>query len=219
MKKLLFSAAIAATMIGCSSPESKSEAQTAENKSEAATVDTENCPYVLANNGLEVHWTAYKTSEKIGVNGRFEDIMAEGMDANAEPIMVFQHAKVIIPIAGLNSDNEIRDPKIKDSFFGSLGINELIGKVRTIEPTTETNGKITLSVMFNQIENPVVGEYTVEGNEITAKFDINVEEWNAASGITELNKVCEDLHTGADGKSVLWPDVTVTIKAKVKKAC
>jgi hypothetical protein len=43
------------------------------------------------------------------------------------------------------------------------------------------------------------------------KATMNVNDWNASAALASLNKVCLDLHRGADGVSKTWSEVTLDI--------
>ena len=43
------------------------------------------------------------------------------------------------------------------------------------------------------------------------KATMNVTNWNASDALSSLNKVCIDLHRGADGVSKTWSEVGLNI--------
>ncbi len=47
-------------------------------------------------------------------------------------------------------------------------------------------------------------KYFAEGNSITINGQTDMVNWVVQGFVDALNKVCLDLHTGQDGKSVLW---------------
>ena len=44
--------------------------------------------------------------------------------------------------------------------------------------------------------------------------NMDITNWNALDALAALNKVCEILHTGADGVSKTWSDVALNITTK-----
>lgn len=47
-------------------------------------------------------------------------------------------------------------------------------------------------------------KYFTEGNSTTINGKTDIVNWEVQGFVDALNKVCLDLHTGQDGKSVLW---------------
>lgn len=199
---------------GASAP--KEEVAAEEPKVEAKEV----CTYSYDNESTEVLWVAYKYTEKTGVKGVFDSVVVSGVNEGAMPSDVLAGAEFQIYTGSVNSGDATRDPKIKASFFGTMaGGGEIItGKVASIEGN-ETEGKVVFNVAMNGQEAQVPGSYTVTDNKLEVEADITVESWNAKGSLDELNKVCEDLHKGQDGKSILWPDVKLFVSTTLKKAC
>ena len=79
------------------------------------------------------------------------------------------------------------------------------------------DGTAVFTLSMNGTEQEVTGEYEVEDNVLSLVSNIDVSAWGAESGIAALNKVCDELHKGEDGKSVLWPDVKINIKASLSR--
>ncbi len=70
---------------------------------------------------------------------------------------------------------------------------------------------------MNNITNEIPFSYTLKTDTIFIDATINLTDWKGDEAINALNKVCYDLHKGADGISKLWPDVSVNIKLPVNK--
>jgi hypothetical protein len=48
---------------------------------------------------------------------------------------------------------------------------------------------------------------------------IELGNWSAQPNVDALNKVCYDLHKGADGVSKLWPEVKLEVSTTLNKNC
>lgn len=72
---------------------------------------------------------------------------------------------------------------------------------------------------MNDISIDVEGDYTFESNTFTFDSMVDVASWNGLPGITALNTVCEDLHTGEDGVSKLWSEVQLSFSTTLKSDC
>ena len=189
--------------------------QSSEKKSSDTTPTEEKCTYSLKTDELRVAWKAYKFTEKVGVNGRFDSISTKLTNESADsPDKLLEGLTLIIKTNGLNSDNEDRDNKIKTQFFGNIKGEEMVGSIKKI-----TDEKIVIALTINEIEKEVSLDYEITDTEITANGQINVNDWEGQAGITALNKVCEELHQGTDGKSVLHPDVKMSVSVPILKNC
>jgi hypothetical protein len=64
---------------------------------------------------------------------------------------------------------------------------------------------------MNGITQKVPFTYTIIGKSFNMKATMNVTNWNASDALSSLNKVCIDLHRGADGVSKTWSEVGLNI--------
>ncbi|MFD2914553.1 YceI family protein [Psychroserpens luteus] len=188
------------------------------NKSKKEKTDTienvnieENHLYSIDTAGVSVLWTAYKFTEKLGVSGKFEDFKFSGVDKAKSIENLLKQSKISIATASVNSNSEIRDPKLRTSFFKVFNTNTIEGSV------LEANqGKGIVSLKMNNMTHSLDYTYAFKNDTLvmTAKIDLNT--WNGQEAMQSLNKACYELHTGTDGISKLWPDVDVEIKLPVK---
>lgn len=216
MKKVYLSLLAATMLAACGGEKPADDAASAEQPKEQAK---EVCTYSYDMESTEVLWVAYKYTQKTGVKGVFDSLMVEGVSEGSTPAEVINGAGFTIYTSSVNSGDPTRDPKIMEYFFGKMELGDQIyGSVKAVSGS-ETEGKVTFDVTMNGVSAPVEGAYTVVDNKLEVKADITVDIWKGGEALSELNKVCEDLHKGADGKSILWPDVTLYISANLNKAC
>ncbi|MBO6517258.1 MAG: YceI family protein [Bacteroidia bacterium] len=190
------------------------------NKSEDKNAETENVStetvYAYQRAFTTLEWTAYKTSAKVGVKGSFDEFNVTTGVETGTPKELMNQLEFSIPVSTTNSGNEIRDPKIIESFFGTMMNTENItGKFTSISGN-DSAGTTRIAITMNDVEHEVDGSYTIDGNEITLTTDLNLGDWKAEPSVASLNEVCSDLHKGEDGSSVLWPDVNIVITSKLK---
>ncbi len=198
MKKILYSA-VAATLllVACNSAD-KSEDQNAEGSEAPKTL-------TFDVNKATLRWTAFKFTEKVGVGGGFDNVsVTAGGSGSAESVLI--NGTFSIEEQSVNSNNEIRDPKIKQQFFGNTIGEAITGKVLSAE-----NGKGQLEINMNEISKTVDYSYTNNDTALVLKANLDVLNWNATVALDSLNIVCEALHKGEDGLSKLWPDVEVEV--------
>lgn len=220
MKKLsisILSLALIAGVLSCDTATSSKEGkeQTTEEKAKDKKDDQSKTAQFAYNNGeTKVKWTAFKFTEKVGVSGVFEDVEITGTQEGSTPEEVFANAEFTIPVSSINSQDEGRDHKIQEFFFGKLDNSaELTGKMVGFHD----DGTATFTMHLNGVEQEVTGEYEISDMVMVLTSEIDVSAWGAESGIAALNKVCDELHKGEDGKSVLWPDVKISIRASMDK--
>jgi polyisoprenoid-binding protein YceI len=218
MKKILIPVAIIATAFFSSCGGENHEANATE---QSETVNQEEiCFYEYdKESSATVKWTAFKTSDKVAVGGTFNTVLIKAGDKSTKLPEVLRTITFTIPTKSTNTTNPDRDAKIVDSFFGKMLNTDLIlGHAKNVEGDNES-GTITFYLTLNDIEKEVTLAYTVTDATIKLIGEIDINNWNAETALKELNKVCEDLHKGADGVSVTWPNVELEIEAKLSKRC
>ncbi|GAB5538302.1 MAG: YceI family protein [Salibacteraceae bacterium] len=206
---------LAATAIFASCGQSSSEEKSAAKASPEQEVTEKVCTYSYDHSASEFVWTAYKYNQKTGVKGTFDVISVSGLDGTGSVTDVFSEGEITIATGSVNSGDPTRDPKIVEHFFGQLEN----GETMNIKVSEVTDNTMTFDITMNGQTKMITSNYTLEGNELEARAEIDVNTWGAQNGIDMLNEVCEDLHKGADGESVLWPDVSLLITTTLIENC
>lgn len=219
MKKIIIPITVISAMffVGCGSTD-HNDTSTAE------THETENkepiCFYEYNNESTAtVKWTAFKTSDKVAVGGTFNEVNVKAGEKSTKLPEVLRTVTVSIPTASTNTTNPDRDAKIVTSFFGTMTNTDMIlGHVKDAQGDNES-GTCTFYLTLNDVEKEVTLNYTVTDNVVKMTGEIDLTNFNAQGAVDALNKVCEDLHKGADGVSVTWPNVELEIEATLSKRC
>jgi len=166
-----------------------------------------------------VKWTAFKTSDKVAVGGTFNEVLVKAGEKSTKLPEVLRTITFTIPTASTNTTNPDRDAKIVNSFFGAMiNTDMILGHVKDVEGNNE-NGTCTFYLTLNDVEQEVALSYTVTDNVVKLTGEIDLTNFKAENAVAALNKVCEDLHKGADGVSVTWPNVELEIEATLTKRC
>ena len=169
--------------------------------------------------GAKVSWTAFKTSDKVAVGGRFDQVNVKAGDKSTKITDVLETIIFNIPISSTNTANEDRDAKLVKSFFGAMNQTDIIlGQVKSVTGDN-TSGTCVFYLTLNNIEKETSIDYTVEDNLLKLSGEIDLLNWEGEGAISSLNKVCEALHTGADGVTKTWSIVELGIEATLKKEC
>tara|TARA_R110002126_G_scaffold124451_3_gene266497 strand:+ start:72170 stop:72805 length:636 start_codon:yes stop_codon:yes gene_type:complete len=186
----------------------KSEVKKEESKeTEKNEVKKSTAAFAVTNAKNEINFTAYKTTEKIGVGGAFKKIeVLAGGEGNSVKEAI-NNTEFSIPVSSLATKDSSRDYKIKKFFFGFMDNTKLLsGKLML---TDDTNG--TAKITMNGESKDVPFTYTIVDKTFNMQATIDINTWNASAALASLNKVCEDLHTGADGVSKTWSEVALNI--------
>ncbi len=204
MKKSILYSVFLFTVIyisGC-----KSETKTVSTKDTVSEAPKSSAKFSLKEAKNKIGWTAYKTTEKIPVNGQFKkvNITANG-DGNTIKEAI-HNTSFSIPVSSIFTKDSSRDYKIRKFFFSFMDTSLLSG---TLEILTATSGIATIKM--NGITDKVPFEYTITNKVFSMKSTMDINKWNAKAAIASLNKVCEELHKGTDGISKTWDEVALNI--------
>tara|TARA_R110002072_G_scaffold232309_3_gene389739 strand:- start:10000 stop:10626 length:627 start_codon:yes stop_codon:yes gene_type:complete len=207
MKKsfyLLASLFLATTITSCSTNEEAHE----EEHSEPV------CTYSYDEGSTEFEWTSYKTSEKVGVPGTFNEIEVTS-ESSSDPREVLQSVIFTMSTASVETQNEDRNGKIAKHFFETINTEAIMGSIKSLDD----DGKATIEITMNEITVDIEGDYTLNEGAFSFESVIDVSAWNGLSGIEALNEVCSALHTGEDGVSKLWSEIKLTLKTNLSIDC
>jgi len=207
MKSLFLSAiAISTLFVSCTNDNSSEELQDS---------GIQECYYTINESSVHVNWVAYKFTEKTPVEGTFDEVKIDGFTTLNDLDKLIKGLSFEIPVSSLNSNNPERDEKIKNTFFGALKETAVLkGYVVSV-----SGDDLVLSLSLNGITKDVTGKKSFENGvfKFSAKLDLNI--FNAKGAVDALNKLCYDLHIGADGVSKLWDEVEIRFQCTVSEEC
>lgn len=162
--------------------------------------------YYLNNFRSNINWTAYKTSDKIPVNGKFKEVnvIQNGGKTISEALdgLVFE-----IPISSIFTNNQDRDYKLKNIFFGKL-IDSAVLKGK-INVKSVNDGEFSLTM--NGITKSFPFSMDVIGNKVDFVSQIKLSKWQTELAVKAINEACYELHKGPDGVSMIWDEVDLKI--------
>lgn len=173
--------------------------------------------YSVDAKATQVHWTAYKTTEKKGVKGVFTVLkITNPIESNTKQ-GVFENLGFEIPVSSFFSKNEERDTKIKKLFFGVMEETTLISGGFSNVKGDDKKGIMNLNLKMNGTLVAVPMTYTITGNTVTINGTLtNLMDWKMETAFASLHKACEKLHTGTDGVSKTWTDVAISATTVLK---
>ena len=159
----------------------------------------------IISDSTQVSWTAYKTTEKIGVNGKFNQIELKNTQSGETPEAVLEGASFSIPVSSLFTNDSDRDSKLKQFFFGVLKNTEMIGGTFNFR-----DGKCFMTLTLNDVTKQLEVAHTFSNNKFTVNHTLNLEDFGAQDALASINKTCYDLHKGPDGVSKTWSEVAIS---------
>ncbi len=210
MKKHILLFGLSALLMSCGG----SDGEESHENEEIETTD-EVCTYSYDASSTVLTWTAFKLTEKVGVNGTFDEINVVANDGAEDQLSVLNGASFEIPINSLNSQDEVRDPKLKNSFFGNMVATEMI--TGTIVQMDEFNA--TVDITMNGMTVEYDGHVEMEEETITMSTTIDIMDFNGQVAMDSLSVVCAEKHTGEDGVNKFWNEVEIVVKTTLVKDC
>jgi hypothetical protein len=207
MKKIsIISFLIIATALSFSS--CKSEVKKIDVKeTKVNEVKKSTAAFAVNNANNDIKFIAYKMTEKVGVGGWFKKVnVLSGGEGNTVKEAI-DNTEFSIPVSSLATKDSSRDYKIKKFFFGIMDNTRLL--TGRLNLTDDANGLATLTM--NGETKDVPFSYTIVGSTFNLKATMDVNNWNAGKALASLNEVCKLLHTGGDGISKTWSEVTLDI--------
>ncbi len=207
MKKIKLLALALVLIVGYSCKETKKEKE--EQVKEMATEK-----FTLVKDSTKVSFTAYKTTEKLPVGGKFMKIDIKDSKSGATALDALNGTTFSIPVSSLftNDDTGTRDPKLLEFFFGAMKNTEMISGVFK----KDADSKCSIDVTLNGETANIPLDYTLNSEKsITFNGTMNLEDWNALGAVASINKACNELHTGKDGISKTWSDVAVLAQVQM----
>ena len=171
--------------------------------------------YNIVSDSTKVSFTAYKTTGKLPVGGKFTKINFTKTNTGATAMEALNGTTFSIPVSSLftNDATGTRDPKLLEFFFGVLKDTELISGV----VKTGADNTYSIDVTLNGETANIPLTYESSNNVYTFKGVMDLKDWNALDAVASLNKACEVLHTGADGVSKTWSEVAVQAEVLLEK--
>lgn len=192
------------------------EKETTQAPEQETVNEVKQCEFTYDASTTLVNWTAFKLSEKVGVNGSFDSVVVTNTKVGQTVEEVLSGATFEIFTSTVNSKDSIRDWKLANKFFGMMNAPEKI--YGTITELHNGSGLVSLTMNGKSVKTEV--KYTVkEDNKFMLTTTINVPDWDAQMALDSLGNVCAAKHTGEDGIKKLWPDVEVKVFTDLIKTC
>jgi hypothetical protein len=152
-------------------------------------------------------WTAYKFTDKVAVSGTFDQFELTTIENTSTPENLLVGNKIMINTHSVNTENPIRDAKIRIHFFDVMETDTILGEIISAK-----NGKGKLMLELHQMKDTVSYTYMNQLDTLVVNTAIDLNNWNGQKAINSLNTECYELHMGPDKISKLWPDINIILK-------
>ncbi len=209
MKKIIYSLFVfiaIGNFISC-----KSEAKKETPVKQEVKVE-EKADFILQDADNKINWTAYKTTEKLPVNGHFQKINITSNGEGNTLKEAINNAEFSIPVSSIFTKDTSRDFKIKKFFFGIMDKTELLSGKLVLENDSIGYSDLTM----NGVTKKLPFKYSINGKVFNLTGSLKITDWSAEKALTSLNEACKDLHKGTDGVSKTWDDVALNITSTFK---
>lgn len=151
-----------------------------------------------------VKWTAYKTTDKVAVKGKFNTINVTNSKKTATVEEALNGILFSIPVSSIFSNETTRDSKLKQFFFGAMKNTEFISGTFDFND----NGSFA-NITMNGISKTIPLKFEIDGQTATFNKTLKLNDWDLGNALASLNKACFDLHKGADEVSKTWDEVEI----------
>lgn len=188
MKKIVLGFGLLAFMASCGSSSTPSD------EVEEIVIEESN----LTDYTIDFQWTAYKTAERVGVNGTFNNIRVVNYNAEGtNPAEKVSHATIEIDGSSVNTEDPARDNTLNVFFF-----EHLEGLIKASFGHLE-NGTAPVTLELNGVTATKEFTYSVSGNNITIEGNIDlIQDFQAQKAYDTLHEQCNTLHEGVTGTDV-----------------
>ncbi len=207
----------------------------------SAAKPAEKCRFTMVPDSLKVEWTAYKTTQRVGVTGSFTqvdvtrlsqtksgkpkrtNVQAPGaQELAAESIgNLLKDLKVNVDGLTVNTGNPDRDKTLSEFFFAKMTGTTSASRTFSGQVTrvADDQKSLNLSLSVNGVKKDLPMDIEMLDDELTATGTIQITEFSGQAALKSLSEKCHDLHKGSDGVSKTWPDVMIKIKGKLNRTC
>lgn len=196
------------------------------------------CRYSIEAQRTSMSWTAYKTTEKIAVNGSFKNIKVKAPRKKKTIEEIVQKLYFSIDPNGVTIENK-EEQETEKSKKERDKINKNIVKFffKKLRPELKIKGRVKgmsssqiyIDLKFNEIKKRVTLDYKyldpqiidTKNSMIPIKVEgsINLDDWKAQKPLHRLSVAGYDDVKGKDNIPIIWPTIDLKINAKFKKTC
>lgn len=176
----------------------------------------ETCQFSIKEDTLKLKWTAFKTTEKLAVEGEFLKFKILKGPESGGLNQAVKGVKFEVDKSSVSTGNPARDATLNQFFFSKLQ-GEISGEIKDF---SLIQGQSTIIFTINNISKDVSAyvEMTADGH-YALYGTINLLDFSAEPAVNSLNVACQELHKGKDGISKTWSEVNFRLSGALDKSC
>ena len=165
-------------------------------------------------------WVAYKTTQKLAVEGSFTDTtMSPTVAAKTIPEAIQGVSMDIVP-SSVDSGLDVRNKTIAEHYFAKFLPDTPFRASVTKVNGNDQSGTATLTVDINGVKRNLEFPYTVSAaGELTAAATMDMMDFSLGTAFDAIHTACKNLHMGPDGISKTWTEVQLKVTATLVKTC
>lgn len=162
---------------------------------------------------VKVEWTAYKTPQKIGLDGGFLATVYHGKTEANDLQDLLLHSRVQLEVNNVDTKDPFRDAKLVQFFFNMMQGAVIEADVVSLEGDSKA-GTLVVNIAMNNRAVDVPLHYEVKEGTFRARGVLDLLDFNAQEPLKMLTLNCYAPH---EGKT--WEDVTVGFSFDLDKRC
>lgn len=174
------------------------------------TDEKKDVTYSYSHENSVMEWTAFKFESKAPVKGTFNKITITSVSEAADVKTLAESFGFTIPVSSIETQDESRNAKIIEFFFGTMSTVDLTGHIIKLAD----DGTAELEVTMNGITDLVKGKYEIADKNFSFKATMDIAKWNTSKAIDVLNAACKENHT-ENGVTKVWSEVDLSFTTKV----
>ena len=190
----------------------------------SVSASAEKCVYSVDPSSVKVNWTAFKTMQKVAVNGSFPGVVISGKLKDQKSLTALLNslkAELVVDSAkSISTGNPVREQTLFEHFFSKFKNASKISGEFNHTKVKGNEGDLDLKLSMNGKKLPVPVHFAMsEAGVFTGTGSIDVLNFALNDAFDELHRTCETLHKGPDGVSKTWSNVDLKIEAKIERSC
>jgi len=178
------------------------------------------CTYSTDPKGIQVVWTAFKTTAKTPVKGHFTKAEVKGASSAASLAALMQGLQMDIDASSDETDNPGRNATIAQFFFEKFAPPSKLHAAVSKVVGDDSKGTVTVKITMNGVTRAVPFAYTATPDgAFEGKGSIDLMNFGLTNAFNSLHEACKDKHAGTDGVSKTWTQVDLLLTGKFQKSC
>jgi hypothetical protein len=196
------------------------------------TIASPNCTYAIngeAGSNLKaptVSWTAFKTTAKSPVTGKFKLVEWQATKNSAKSLnQLLKNLEARVLFSDSSTDAPPRDQTLFQKFFLQISKNRFVkygalAVVKKVHLDENTGvGTVTLDLTIGSMTKTIEAYASFKDQVLKLKWTIDLLQWGLKKAHASLHEACYDLHKGPDGVSKTWTEVEIVAEGGISRVC